>query len=511
MNDDAAYAGQRVGRTLCGKYKLDTLIGVGGMAAVYKGVHRNGHRVAIKMLHPEISASEALRARFLREGYVANAVDHPGSVRVLDDDVAEDGAVFLVMELLEGETLRELWERAGCRLPIEQTAAFAHQLLDVLAAAHSKGIVHRDIKPDNLFVTLEGRLRVLDFGIARMRDASGASATRTGGIMGTPAFMPREQALGWVKEIDGRTDLWAVGATMFTLVSGQMVHNADTPEHVVVLTATQPARPFASVAAVPPAIAAVVDRALAFARDDRFPDARSMQQALEQAYIASFGVPLSAPGPLAYGAGRSGATAPFLATPPYVGAPQIGPQIGTQLATPSSSTTGGVAAVRAATLGTPPSGSKKATVIAGVVAGAALLALGATMFARFGRSSNASTLGEPSAAMATPAPTAPAASLPIAAPIPAASLVPPPAPPPAAVAAEATPAPAAAPAAALPAKPQGHTTPAAPRPAPAPTVAPAPKPVAPPPAAPAAPAAPNCDPPWFVDPVTHGRKVKPGC
>ncbi len=508
MNDDAAYAGQRVGRTLCGKYKLDTLIGVGGMAAVYKGVHRNGHRVAIKMLHPEISASEALRARFLREGYVANAVDHPGSVRVLDDDVAEDGAVFLVMELLEGETLRELWERAGYRLPIEQTAAFVHQLLDVLAAAHSKGIVHRDIKPDNLFVTLEGRLRVLDFGIARMRDASGSSATRTGGIMGTPAFMPREQALGWVKEIDGRTDLWAVGATMFTLVSGQMVHNADTPEHVVVLTATQPARPFASVAAVPPAIAAVVDRALAFARDDRFPDARSMQQALEEAYLASFGAPLSAPGPLAYGAGRSGATAPFLGTPPHIVAPQLG-QAGTQLATPSSSTTGGVAAVRAATLGAPPSGSKKAAVLASVVAGAALLALGATMFARFGRPSNASAVGGPSAAMATPAPTASPAPLPIAAPIPAASLLPAPA----ALAAEATPipTPTTAPLAALPAKPQGHATPAAPRPAPATPVPPAPKPVAPAPAAPAAPAAPNCDPPWFVDPVTHGRKVKPGC
>ncbi len=512
MNDDAAYAGQRVGRTLCGKYTLDALIGVGGMAAVYKGVHRNGHRVAIKMLHPAISASEALRARFLREGYVANAVDHPGAVRVLDDDTAEDGSVFLVMELLEGQTLRELWERAGYRLPVEQAAAFVHQLLDVLAAAHAKGIVHRDIKPDNLFVTADGRLRVLDFGIARMRDASGSSATRTGGVMGTPAFMPREQALGWMKEIDGRTDLWAVGATMFTLVSGEMVHNADTPEHVVVLTATQPARPLASVVPVPPPIAAVVDQALAFAKTDRFADARSMQQALEQAYFASFGITLSAPGPmaLAYGAPRAGGAGPFLGTPPFVGQPPaVVAQVATQPATPSASTTGGVAAAPAGTQAAPPPGSKKTALIASVIGGAAIVALGVAIFVRFGGSTRAPPNTEGPAAVATPSPLAPSAP-------PSLPAVPTPEPSPAAAAsslgAAAIASVAPIPPPAKPSRDPSHVTPATPRPGPvvAPP-APAPKPVAVPPAQPAAPAAPNCDPPWFVDPVTHGRKVKPGC
>ena len=504
MNDDAAYAGQRIGRTLCGKYTLDALIGVGGMAAVYKGVHRNGHRVAIKMLHPAISASDALRARFLREGYAANAVDHPGAVRVLDDDTAEDGSVFLVMELLEGETLRELWERAGYRLPLQQAAAFAHQLLDVLAAAHAKGIVHRDIKPDNLFITADGRLRVLDFGIARMRDASGSSATRTGGVMGTPAFMPREQALGWVKEIDGRTDLWAVGATIFTLVSGEMVHNADTPEHVVVLTATQPARPFGSVVAVPPAIAAVVDRSLAFEKNDRFPDARSMQQALEQAYLASFGMPLSGPAPFAFGPARPEGTAPFFGTPPVI----MAPQLGTQPATPSASTTGGVAAVRAETLAAPTSPSNKTAIVASIVAGAAVIALGVTLLLRFGGSSHAAPTTTGSAAIGTPASlTPPATSAPPPVVVPAAS------PPLAEESATVLPAVATATPAALPTKPSrepAHATPAAPRPMPATTAPPVPKPAVAPPA-PAAPATPNCDPPWFVDPVTHGRKVKPGC
>src|SRR5271166_6094668 len=107
MTDLESFARSRVGSTLCRKYTLDALIGVGGMAAVYRATHRVGNRVAIKMLHPHIAISADTRARFLREGYVANHVDHEGAVRVLDDDTAEDGSVFLAMELLEGETLHD--------------------------------------------------------------------------------------------------------------------------------------------------------------------------------------------------------------------------------------------------------------------------------------------------------------------------------------------------------------------------------------------------------------------
>jgi serine/threonine-protein kinase len=191
------------------------------MASVYEAVHRNGNRVAIKMLHPHLSINADLRSRFLREGYAANRVNHQGAVRVLDDDMTEDGSVFLVMELLKGETLDARWETRGSRLAHREVCEHAHQLLDVLAAAHGQGVVHRDIKPENLFLTTDGVLKVLDFGIARLRDASGAEgATQTGRMIGTPAFMPPEQALGRSRQIDGQTDLWAVGATMFTLVSG---------------------------------------------------------------------------------------------------------------------------------------------------------------------------------------------------------------------------------------------------------------------------------------------------
>ena len=214
-----------LGTVLRGKYRLDRVLGIGGMAVVYAATHRNQKRFAVKVLHTELSMRQDIRARFLREGYAANTVDHPGAVAVLDDDVSEDGAAFLVMELLEGASVEHLWEKHGYTLPVGAALTIAHQLMEILAAAHAKAIVHRDIKPANLFVTREGQLKVLDFGIARVRDAaiSGAQATGTGLVLGTPAFMSPEQALAKSQEIDARTDVWAAGATLFTLLSGRNV------------------------------------------------------------------------------------------------------------------------------------------------------------------------------------------------------------------------------------------------------------------------------------------------
>jgi serine/threonine-protein kinase len=288
-------AQRRVGAVLRGKYTLERVLGVGGMAVVYLGVHRNGSRVAVKVLHPELSVDDDLRARFVREGYVANSIGHDGAVRVIDDDVAEDGAAFLVMELLLGETLERRRTRRGGRLPAAEVLALAHQLLDVLAAAHAQGVVHRDVKPENLFLTRVGALKVLDFGIARFRDASDPTGTITGARLGTPAFMPPEQALGRTQEIDARADVWAVGATMFTLLSGHLVHEAPSAAELVVRTATQPARSLAKVApGVPPAVVALVDRALAFARADRWQSARDMAEAVAVAYTGLQGEPIAA-------------------------------------------------------------------------------------------------------------------------------------------------------------------------------------------------------------------------
>ena len=241
---------------------------------------RNANVVAVKVLHRELSIDAGLRARFLREGYAANSVGHPGTVRVLDDETAEDGSVFIVMDLLDGETLDARWERSGRRLGAREVVRLMADLLDVLAAAHAKGIVHRDLKPENLFLTRDGQLKVLDFGVARIREGS-PTQTRTGSVFGTPAFMPPEQALGRTSEVDALSDLWAVGATAFTLLTGRFVHEGQTAEEMLVRSATQPAPELRTVATdVPPILARVIDRALAFPKADRWPNARAMREAL---------------------------------------------------------------------------------------------------------------------------------------------------------------------------------------------------------------------------------------
>jgi eukaryotic-like serine/threonine-protein kinase len=302
----------RVGTTLNGKYRIDSVLGIGGMAVVYAATHRNQKRFAVKMLHRELSLEGDIHARFLREGYAANTVNHPGAVAVLDDDVAEDGAAFLVMELLEGQTVDGLSERCEGRLPLHAALGIAYQTLDVLEAAHKSAIVHRDIKPANLFLMRDGRVKVLDFGIARLRDATASHlATRTGAMLGTPAFMAPEQALGEVSEVGPQTDVWAVGATLFTLISGALVHEATNPSQLLVRAATMPPRSLSAVAPDTPApVVDLVAQALAFDRAARWPTAAAMREAIERVHQelfgegprperlgALFGTPSAPPGP----------------------------------------------------------------------------------------------------------------------------------------------------------------------------------------------------------------------
>jgi serine/threonine-protein kinase len=289
-------AQSRIGTVLRGKYHLDRLLGVGGMAVVYAATHRNKKRFAIKMLHPELSVRRNVRARFLREGYAANSVGHSGAVAVLDDDVDDDGRAFLVMELLDGADLESLRKKAGGRLPLPMSLAVVHELLDVLAAAHRNAIVHRDIKPSNLLVLREGRLKVLDFGIARLRDAASKEPmTQTGVRLGTPAFMAPEQALAKDHEVDAQTDLWAAGATLFTVLSGRTVHEGSSSQEVLVRAATSRAPSLAVVAPeVPSAVVDIVAKALAFDKSERWAAAGAMRDALAAAYAERFSdVPLA--------------------------------------------------------------------------------------------------------------------------------------------------------------------------------------------------------------------------
>jgi serine/threonine-protein kinase len=244
-----------------------------------------------------------VRRRFFREGKAANLVDHEGAVKVLDDGESEQGELYLVMELLAGMSIQTRMERLGRPFSAKEALSVGHSVLDILVAAHAKGVLHRDVKPENIFVTKDSRIKLLDFGLARLRDAQrekeiapdasketkdeGTFETHDGQLIGTVSYMPPEQALARIEQIDARSDVWAVGATIFALLSGRTVHEARTAHEHLLLAATRPARPLASVAPdTHEAICAVVDRALQFNREDRWPDARSMQSAVSEAYKA---------------------------------------------------------------------------------------------------------------------------------------------------------------------------------------------------------------------------------
>jgi serine/threonine-protein kinase len=300
MSDSTAeQARARLGTVLKEKWRLERVLGIGGMATVYAAKHRNGKLVAVKMLHPELSHNPEARERFLREGYAANAVGHRGVVTVDDDDVTDDGSAFVVMELLEGKPV-DAWLQKKGRLEPSEALFVADQVLDVLAAAHEKGIVHRDLKPENLFLTSDRIIKVLDFGIARIRELGGgpSGGTRMGTLMGSPGYMAPEQARGRWELVDAQTDLWAVGATMFTLLTGRQVHEAETVNEQLALAVTARAPAIASIVPdLPEIVTTIVDRALAYEKSARWPDARSMQRAVREACLVLQGAAADAPAP----------------------------------------------------------------------------------------------------------------------------------------------------------------------------------------------------------------------
>jgi Protein kinase domain len=272
----------RIGQVLGENWTLVRLIGAGGMARVYEARHRNGRRVAVKILRQDLGDAPSHAARFLQEGLAANRIDHPAIVAALDDGTTEDGAHYLVMELLEGETLKARVAREG-PLGEGEVLRLTDTLLDALAAAHARGVLHRDLKPDNLFLTRAGDLKVLDFGIARITGQE-QHATQPGSSMGTPAFMPPEQARGRWELVDARSDLWAVGATMYALLSGRPPRGGGTTNEDLLLAMTAPVPSLATARAGAAAVVtALVDRALALEPSARFADAAAMQAAVRNA------------------------------------------------------------------------------------------------------------------------------------------------------------------------------------------------------------------------------------
>jgi hypothetical protein len=263
------------------------------MAAVYAASHRNGQRAALKILHVDFAREKTICERFLREAYVSNKVGHAACVAVLDDDQTEEGEPFLVMELLEGETVRDAWKKAGRTMPAIQVLQIADRVLDCLGNCHAIGVIHRDLKPANIFITNKGQIKVLDFGVAQMRSAT-AERTATGTALGTPAYMSPEQAMGLVDQLDGRADLFSVGAMMHALITGHRINNGRTEQEALVMAATKPVPSVARIAPdLPIEVIKIIDKSLAWDRRNRFADAKEMQAAVVQALANLGGQPLT--------------------------------------------------------------------------------------------------------------------------------------------------------------------------------------------------------------------------
>ena len=255
-----------LGMTLGDAYQIVRMVGEGGMGRVYEARHTRltNKRYAVKMLHPEYARQPDVVARFQREAEAASGIAHPNVVDVYDVHHTEDGRPYLVGEFLEGEELGGFLERAG-KIPAGLAVHIARQICQALGAAHARGVVHRDMKPENVFLTGplgHPTVKVIDFGISKVGDAGGTALTRTGMIMGTPSYMAPEQARG--EKVDHRADVYAVGGILYRALTGKKPFDSDDPSYTLTRVLTEePERPRAVDPSIPQALELVIQRAMA--------------------------------------------------------------------------------------------------------------------------------------------------------------------------------------------------------------------------------------------------------
>ena len=267
------------------KYRVCEIIGQGGMGTVYEAEHVvTGRRVAVKVLKADQLLKKESVSRFEHEGRVVAAIRHPNICQVFDVGRLEDGSPFMVMERLRGETLADRLERDGT-MPMQELCEVMVEALSALEAAHRQGVVHRDLKPDNIFVGERGgrrAVKVLDFGIAKatgLQDAAG-SLTRTGMVMGTPYYMAPEQAMG-ERNLDRRVDVWGAGVVLYEAITGQRPFVAKNYNALLVQILTAAPKGVEELSAgVPATLAQVVRHALEKKREDRYQSAGELRQAL---------------------------------------------------------------------------------------------------------------------------------------------------------------------------------------------------------------------------------------
>lgn len=278
-----------LGATLNGTYVVERLLGEGGMGRVFLARHTRiaQKRVAIKVLRPELARSEQVLVRFQREAEAAAAISHPNVVTVLDIDTTTNGMPYLVCEYLEGVDLSDHLERVE-RLDVPDALSITRQLCRGLAAAHARGVIHRDLKPPNVFLVGDFAngarpplfAKLLDFGLSRFHEGDGQNLTQTGFILGTPSYMAPEQARG--KRVDHRADVYGLGAILFALVTGRAPFQEDSPQSTILaLLGSDPPRPRSLVPTLSVHVERVIERAMAKDPDQRYPDMAAFERALD--------------------------------------------------------------------------------------------------------------------------------------------------------------------------------------------------------------------------------------
>ena len=268
-----------IGKMLDNRYELVEFIGNGGMALVYRAIdHRTGHSVAVKILRPEFNQDAEFLGRFEREATTASRMSHHNIVNLLD--VGQDGEYrYLVMEFVRGKTLKDVIQDRGALAP-EVAGQIAIRILSALQHAHKNGIIHRDIKPQNILVHSDGHIKVADFGIARV--AGSSTISRSDSVMGSVHYFSPEQARG--EEVTFASDLYSVGVVLYEMLTGQPPLDGDTPVAIALQHINGKARPMHEInPAVPPAMERVVEKAMEKRPEKRYQSALEMAQDLQRA------------------------------------------------------------------------------------------------------------------------------------------------------------------------------------------------------------------------------------